>query len=85
MDPDGYIIDFYIRPGNVLPNGEPFNSYYLQERLLAEWKYAIEGRVKFEIIDEYTIRFNLSGPDAYYVLEEMSIFGFEVQLGGPGS
>ena len=81
MDPDGYIIIFHLRPGIFQPNGEPFTSSTVEELLMADWQYARDGNVKFERIDDYTLRFNLSGPDAYYVLDQMSIFEFEVQLG----
>lgn len=81
VDPDGYIVEFRLRPGIVLPNGEPFTTTTVRERLEAEWAYALEGNVQFEVIDDLTIRFNLSGPNAYYVLDQMSIFEFEVQLG----
>jgi ABC-type transport system substrate-binding protein len=81
VDPDGYIVEFRLRPGIFLPNGEPFTTATVRERLEAEWAYALEGKVQFEIFDDLTIRFNLSGPDAYYVLDQMSIFEFEVRLG----
>lgn len=80
-DPDGYMIVFHLRPGVYLPNGDPFTSSTIEERLMADWQYARDGNVKFEKIDDYTIHFYLSGPDVYYVLDQMSFFEFEVQLG----
>jgi ABC-type transport system substrate-binding protein len=80
-DPDGYLIVFHLRPGVYLPNGDPFTSSTVEERLMADWQYARDGNVEFERIDDYTLRMYLSGPDVYYVLDQMSIFEFEVQLG----
>ncbi len=83
-DPDGYVIDFFFRKDVFLPDGSPFTSAYVKERLTAEWAYAIEGHVQLEVIDDYVIRFSLDSPSIFYALDEMSRFEFEVQLGGPG-
>ena len=80
-DPDGYLLVFHLRPGVYLPNGDPFTSSTVEERLMADWQYALDGNVDFERIDDYTLHMYLSGPDVYYVLEQMSIFEFEVRLG----
>lgn len=85
MDPDGYVIAFYLQRGIFLPDGAPFTSSYVRDQLETKWPYAKEGGdVSFELIDDLTIVFHLSSPSIGYVLDEMSIFEFEVQLGGPG-
>ena len=83
-DPDGYVIAFYLQRGIFLPDGAPFTSSYVRDQLETKWAYAVEGNVSFELIDDLTIVFHLSSPSIGYVLDEMSIFEFEVQLGGPG-
>jgi hypothetical protein len=80
-DPDGYLIDFYLHPGLYLPDGSPFTSTVVRNQLASRWQYAIDGKVAFAIIDDYTIRFRLSNPEVGFVLDQMSMFEFEVQLG----
>ena len=82
VDPDGYIVEFRLRPGVFtcrMANRSP------PPPSAKDWRPSghtpSKATVKFEIFDDLTIRFNLSGPDAYYVLDQMSIFEFEVQLG----
>jgi hypothetical protein len=82
IDPDGYIIDFTLKPDNRLENGVPFTSSIAAKILSSEWRYAKDGRVEFILIDDYTIRFKLHESAAGFVLEEMSNFKFEIQLGG---
>jgi ABC-type transport system substrate-binding protein len=82
-DPDGYIIEFHLRSGILLADGTPFTSSYVRDQLETKWQYAMEGNVSFELLDDLTISFHLFSPAVGYVLEEMSIFEFEVQLGGP--
>lgn len=84
VDPDGYIIEFHLQRGIFLPDGTPFTSSYVRDQLETKWQYAMEGNVSFELIDDLTIIFHLFSSAAGYVLDEMSIFEFEVQLGGPG-
>ena len=84
IDPDGYIVEFHLRPNIFLPDSSPFTASVVAEILKADWAYALEGHVTFEIVDDLTIVFHLDSASAYYVLDEMSIFEFEVQLGGPG-
>ena len=78
-DPDGYVIVFHLQQGVTLPDGAPFTSVYVRDRLQSEWPYAIEGKVGFEFADDYTISFYLSSPEITYVLQEMARFGFEVR------
>jgi ABC-type transport system substrate-binding protein len=77
-DPDGYIIQFHLQQGVLLPDGSPFTSTFVRDTLEKNWQYAIDGNVSFEIIDDYTISFHLFSPATGYVLQEMSKFGFEV-------
>jgi ABC-type transport system substrate-binding protein len=78
VDPDGYIVIFHLRSGVFLPDGSPFTSSFVRDQLSKNWPYALEGNVNFEVIDDFTISFQLKSPSAGYVLDEMSKFDFEV-------
>jgi ABC-type transport system substrate-binding protein len=63
-------IEFELREGVTFHNGEPFNAESVKfsvERMLAEEEAPNQGKFtsidSVEVVDDYTVRFNLNKPD----------------------